>query len=267
MSAALAPSGGMPHGATRKKPTRDRAAPFIILLSVLVHLAALLLILWPDDRPSPAPPREIPIEVVQVPAPPAPAQPTPPSPPPRPEAKAEKAPAQKPAAPPHASKAEPHKAETTPADKPREERAKPAVAKPDKTTPDKATPDNTTHDNTVAERMERLLGPMPTAMPAIALPGQSADGSDVVSYSQLVLSKLAKAKKEGRYRGVPGRSRVAFTLGVAGQVTSITVTDPSGDASLDEEAVAMVHRGEPYPPPPPGGRRDYAITLVFRAMP
>ena len=103
----------------------------------------------------------------------------------------------------------------------------------------------------------------PGPMPAHVLPGVAQDGDDAVAYPQLVLSKLAKAKKEGRYMGVPGYAAVAFRISDDGSVATVRLVRPSGDPSLDTEAVAMVKRGAPYPPPPPGGRRDYAITLMF----
>jgi len=111
--------------------------------------------------------------------------------------------------------------------------------------------------------MERLLGPMP----AIAMPGAADDGTEMVSYHQLVLSKVAKAKKEGRYSGIPGTATVSFSLGDGGEVVRCDVIIKSVDPALDAETVAMVHRGAPYPPPPPGAQRDYVITLRFQALP
>ena len=104
-------------------------------------------------------------------------------------------------------------------------------------------------------------------MPVIALPGADAAGTDEVSYEQLVLSKLSKAKDQGRHQGTPADTSVSFHLDDTGAVTNVTLIRPSGEKFLDDEAVAMVHRGEPYPPPPPGGRRDYTITLRFMAYP
>lgn len=115
----------------------------------------------------------------------------------------------------------------------------------------------------VGQRLKDLLGPMP----AIVLPGAAEAGTEAVSYSQLVLSKVAKAKKVGRYRGIPGAAAVAFALSDSGEIARVAIERPSGDPSLDDEAIAMVRRGAPYPPPPPGGRRDYVITLRFSALP
>ncbi len=252
----LAAPAAAPRLVPRVIAARDRAAPIIILVSALVHSAALLLFLLRDGRPLPRAPREIPVELVQMPSPARPAPKTPP--PPRLEAQAtpHETSARRPAAKSLAAKPPAAKSEMK-SEAAKSEAAKPKAAESGR---GRSGPD-------VAERMTRLLGAMPTAMPAVAMPGQADDGTEAVSYPQLVLSKLAKAKKDGRHQGIPGRSSVAFSLGVAGQVVAVAVTHPSGDAALDEEAIAMVHRGEPYPPPPPGGQRDYAITLVFRAMP
>ena len=107
----------------------------------------------------------------------------------------------------------------------------------------------------------------PSPMPVRVLPAAADDGGDAVAYPQLVLSKLARAKKEGRFVEVPGHAGVAFKLKDDGNLASVRLVSPSGDPSLDIEAVAMIKRAAPFPPPPLGGRRDYAITLVFSAHP
>ena len=104
-------------------------------------------------------------------------------------------------------------------------------------------------------------------MPAIALPGASDAGTESVSYPQLVLSQVAKAKKQGRYVGVPGYAGVRFRVAEDGSLESVKLVASSGDPNLDIEAEAMIRRAAPFPKPPPGGRRDYGITLVFKPQP
>lgn len=258
MSDAAAPQPARIALVPRRRDRTDRALWILLAASLTVHvLIALPSLIWQHDTAS-KPPAEIPVEVVQLP----PEKP-------RPAAKQ----AGKP--PVDAKKAEPPKvreAKHEEAPKPPEKPAaahknpapKAAAPKPEPQKPmERAHQDlkPTPQQAETQKRMAALLG----GMDAIALPGASAVGTDSVSYDRLVLSQVAKAKKEGRYPGIPGYATVAFTLGDKGEVATCEVRRPSGDPALDAEAVAMIHRGEPYPPPPPGGRRDYVITLSFQA--
>lgn len=210
---------------------RERVLPLFIGLSLTVHATVFLPSFFHQKEKETAR-QEIPVEVVQL--PPAAEKPKPAAP--KPPAPKTQQTAQKPQP----------KPEPKTASKPQ---PKPQVAqKPPQQSGE--------------ERMKNLLGPMP----AIALPGATTNGDESVVYSQLVLSKVAKAKKQGRYNGIPGAASVAFSLGDAGDVRDVHIVRASGDPTLDEEAIAMVKRGSPYPPPPPGGRRDYAITLRFQAL-
>ena len=80
-----------------------------------------------------------------------------------------------------------------------------------------------------------------------------------------VLSKVAKAKKEGSYPGVPGYATIAFLIGDKGEVASSKIERAAGDPSVSKEAIDMIARGAPYPPPPPGADRMFVVTLEFRA--
>jgi protein TonB len=111
------------------------------------------------------------------------------------------------------------------------------------------------------ERLAQLLG-----QPALALPGAGYDGGDDVSYGQLVLSQVAKAKKMGRYPGTPGATSVSFTLSDTGEIATVAIVRSSGQKWLDDEAIAMIRRAAPYPPPPPGARRDFTVTLRFEPV-
>ncbi len=208
---------------------RDRALPLLIVVSLVAHATVLLPALLGPRTLDPLPPREIPVEIVQLPSNPV----APPKPPLAPAKAPQINPAQK--------------------------HAEPRPARPEKMAA-KAAPKPVPVP--ASERLKNLLGPMP----ALALPAAAGDGTEEVSYAQLVMSQVAKAKKQGRYRGVPGAASVAFTIGDTGELATVAIVRTSGDSSLDEEAVAMIKRGAPYPPPPPGGRRDYRITLRFEPL-
>ncbi len=252
--AVTTPDGAAPLVAPAAR-RKDRALPILIVGSLLVHALIFLPSLWhrPDDAP-----REIAVDLVQdVPKPPAPpsaaSHSTPPSPPPAPE------PPEPPK--PQPTKSQPTKPQPDKPDPPKPQ-PKPQPSKPEPKPADRSKPTDPSREN-VAQRMKDLLG----AMPAIALPGEDATGTDAVSYEQLVLSKVSKAKKEGRHEGIPGAATVTFHLDDAGGVASVRIVHASGDPSLDGEAVAMIRRGAPYPPPPPDAQRDFTITLRFMQLP
>ncbi len=231
-----------PLVAPAKRP-KDRVLPILIVGSLIVHALVFLPSLLSHQGSEAGGSQEIPVEVVQE-------APSPPPPPPR-------ATPPKPEAPkPQAPKPDPPRPEP-----PRPEPPKPQPPKPEPPKPAKQ-PADPSREN-VAERMKDLLG----GMPAIALPGEDPSGTENVSYEQLVLSQLRKVKDEGRHPGVPGAASVTFVLDDAGGVARVSVVHPSGNPTLDKEAVAMVYRGAPYPAPPPGARRDYTFTLLFRQLP
>ena len=246
----------VPRIATR----RDRKLPLIILGSLLLHMAILLPLLLPKQA-APPPPLEIPVELVREPPPPPKPQPPKQDPPkqdpPKPEKPKQESPKQEKPKPPQPKPPQPKPEKP----KPPEQKKSAEPRKPEPQKPVEAPQESTT------DRMRDLLGENTSIDPAIALPGASAEGTDNVSYQRLVLSQVAKAKKEGRSQGVPGRTSVAFSLTDKGEVASVSIKTPSGDPSLDAEAIAMVERGAPYPPPPPGAPRDFVIGLQFRALP
>ena len=265
-------NGDLVRLVARAPVRRDLALPILIGVSLLVHVTIILPYLLRNGDTAPAP-QEIPVEIVQL---PPKAVPKPPPPkaqapkPPAPKPPAAKPQAAKPQAPkPQAPKPQAAKSAQPKPPQPKPPEAKPAAPKPraEKPAPPKPQhaaekPPPRPQSASVSDRLQQLLG----GMPAIALPGATADGTDEVSYAQLVLSKVAKAKKEGRYPGAPGATSVAFTVGDSGEVASVSIVRPSGERWLDDEAMAMVRRAAPFPPPPPGGRRDFTITLRFQPV-
>ena len=206
---------------------RDVILPIVIALSVVVHATILLPLLFQTKQAESVAPIEIPIEIIQEPAKPEPPKPEPPKPP----------------APKPVAKQEPAKPQTSP------EQAKQAEAQA-----------------RVSERMRKLLGQPPPSLDPVALPGAGADGTVGASYQQLVMSQLTKALGFERRPGVPGFVVVTFVLDDRGAVASVAIDRPSGDPVLDSDAIAVVKRGAPYPPPPPGSKRQYTVTVEMRPV-
>ncbi len=273
------------------RPPNKRVARFVVGFVVGAHVALLLVLYW-RSSPPPSPQAEMTVELVRaMPETPRPPKPKPPeakdAPKPAPllpgddKAKAEgrKSNPASQAGKPEAKKEEDKpKAQEQPKEKPKAEEKK-AEAKP------KPAHQHQAHRAaTPAEPQQKPAQPKPApeqprpeprelhrdpppAMTAVALPGASDTGTEAVSYQQLVLSQVAKAKKQGRHMGVPGYAGVRFRVAEDGSLEMVKLVVSSGDPTLDIEAEAMIRRAAPFPKPPPGGRRDYGITLVFAAQP
>ncbi len=243
-TALAPPSGG------RTTP-RNHALPLLAALSLVVHVSAILLLLTYRREQATLPPVEIPVEVVQLPK----------EAPPR-EALTKEAPTER-RAPKPAPAADRAKTEQRKSRADKQPPPRPAHNAPPKpVSPRPAPPPASLSPQKTAERFERLLGPMP----AVALPGASDVGTEEVSYKELVLSQVAKAKKEGRYSGIPGVASVRFSLDDHGEIVRCEVVSKSVDPALDTEAMAMVRRGAPYPAPPPGAAREFVIGLRFAPL-
>ena len=82
------------------------------------------------------------------------------------------------------------------------------------------------------------------------------------------MSQLAAAMLRGkrypelaRSRGEQGVAQVFFSLDRQGRLLESRLVRSSGAASLDEEALAMLRRAQPFPPPPPEWPGD-PVTIV-----
>ncbi len=237
--------------APQRPPRRDWFAPAVIAGSVVLHAGLVAPLIWAPRAEAARAPAEIPVEVVQL--PPEPAKPP----------EAAKPPAKTPEPPRRQAQAKPPEPARPPAPKP--PAPQPAAPKPQaRKALDKARSPEPAKapEKSVAQRMEQLIGPMPaTVMPALTSGDNPLD--DTISYRQLVLSRVAKQKREDRHDGIPTHAVIAFTIGDKGEVVTCEVREKSLDPDLDAEGMAMVYRGAPYPPPPSGAPRGFSFGLAF----
>lgn len=104
----------------------------------------------------------------------------------------------------------------------------------------------------------------------------AADGLDVKappgasrSYAAKVRSWLYAHKiypRRARMRREEGQVQVRFVLDRAGMLLEGAVIQGSGNATLDEEAEAMLRRASPYPRAPaelPGERIEFTAPIIF----
>lgn len=260
----------------------------VILLSAAVHAAIVIFAVLTGEPPRVPPQQEIAVEIVQdvpkpppakVPAPPiakaatserSSAEPKPPpaklEPPKTAQAKVD--PIQPEAPKPEAAKAEP---------------PKPAAPKPARSADDLQALESelaslkaeqaalraaqTSAQAAVPMLRDTGLGPLPDSFQAVALPATTEGVGEAVSYQELVFSQLAKAKGIGRHKGLPGSAGVQFEIDATGRLVDVAVVRKSGIPSLDDEAVTIVRKAEPFPPPPQGAQRLFSANVSFVTEP
>ena len=78
--------------------------------------------------------------------------------------------------------------------------------------------------------------------------------------TQITLRLADQRRFPPEAKGQNGAAKVAFAIDRSGKVISETLVESTGSALLDAEAIAMVKRAQPFPPPPAEVRDD---TLTF----
>ncbi|HEJ9150328.1 TPA: energy transducer TonB [Serratia marcescens] len=85
-----------------------------------------------------------------------------------------------------------------------------------------------------------------------------------LSWESLVKGKLNRIKDyplDARSRRRSGMPQVSFSVDAQGRVSNVILLARSGTASLDREAVAVVSRAQPLPPPPPEMLQQGAVRV------
>lgn len=112
---------------------------------------------------------------------------------------------------------------------------------------------------------ETGLGPLPDSFQAVALPAVANGLGEVVGYQEIVFSALAKAKGIRETQGLPGTAGVHFEIDASGRLVGAEIVHKSGVPSLDAEALAIVRKAAPFPPPPQGAQRGFDANVSFVA--
>ncbi|MGP0878159.1 TonB family protein [Serratia sp. CY71090] len=87
-----------------------------------------------------------------------------------------------------------------------------------------------------------------------------------LSWESLVKGKLNRIKEyppDARNRRRSGMPQVSFNVDAQGRVSNVILLARSGTASLDREAVAVVSRAQPLPPPPPEMLQQGAVRVTM----
>jgi protein TonB len=106
------------------------------------------------------------------------------------------------------------------------------------------------------------------AAPMAAAPNQGAATASAASRASWRGTLLAHLNRYKRFPGGanPGTVHVSFSIDRSGRVLTARLVRGSGDALLDEEAVAMIRRASPVPAPPEGlggGTIALAVPVKF----
>ncbi len=111
----------------------------------------------------------------------------------------------------------------------------------------------------------RALAPV---APTAAAPAEGAATASAASRANWRGTLVAHLNRFKRFPGGanPGTVQVAFSIDRAGRVLSARLVGASGDALLDEEALAMIRRASPVPAPPEGlggGSISLSVPVKF----
>jgi TonB family protein len=102
---------------------------------------------------------------------------------------------------------------------------------------------------------------------SVASNGTGRGRSDAeTNYRGLVAAHLSRYRQfpaELRSRGEQGTATVTFRLDATGRVVSVRLVRGSGNAGIDRETEAMVHRASPFPAPPDGRAVTFTVPVSF----
>ena len=123
-----------------------------------------------------------------------------------------------------------------------------------------------------------VAAPVPTApqtapTPAVeaAAPAVGAERptpAAVASWQRLLLAQLERHKRyPPQAHGRVGEARLAFSIDRQGHVVASRIVHSSGSDALDEEALALIKRAQPLPPPPaglPDDQLSFVLPIRYR---
>jgi protein TonB len=99
------------------------------------------------------------------------------------------------------------------------------------------------------------------AAPAVGTVVQPAPAV-IASWQRLLIAQLERHKRyPPQARGRLGEARLAFSIDRQGRVVTSRIVQSSGSDALDAEALALVKRAQPLPPPP-AGLADNQLSFV-----
>jgi len=108
----------------------------------------------------------------------------------------------------------------------------------------------------------------PVASAPMQAPANVKDSNSIPTWKRQVVTLLERNKRypeAARSRNHSGTAQLEFSLDRQGRVTASRITKSSGSAVLDQETLDLVHRAQPFPPPPPAlGTAQVNLTVPIR---
>lgn len=115
---------------------------------------------------------------------------------------------------------------------------------------------------------EDIPPPAPTVAPTEGRTDTS--GSNLLpQWQKQIIGILERNKRypsDARARREQGVTRITFSMDRQGKVTSARIMASSGSSALDQEALALTRRAQPFPPPPavlPGAEITVTVPIRF----
>jgi periplasmic protein TonB len=113
-----------------------------------------------------------------------------------------------------------------------------------------------------------LAAPVPTAPQSAPAPAERAAAPAVAKWERLLVAQLERHKRyPPQARGKVGEARLSFSIDRTGRVLASRIVHSSGSEALDQEALALVRRAAPFPPPPAGvsdDRLSFVVPIRYR---
>ena len=148
-------------------------------------------------------------------------------------------------------------------DKPKQEKPKPQKQKPKQAKKDQRKKQDRTSPNAPTTAAPKAA-PVPRASVNAAPNAGASSSTSPANWRSALMAHLNRHKRFPPGGG-RGTASVAFSIDRAGRVLSARLVRSSGDATLDQEAVALARRASPVPPPPPnvgnGGNVLLAVPI------
>ncbi|SEC84310.1 outer membrane transport energization protein TonB [Rhizobiales bacterium GAS191] len=119
---------------------------------------------------------------------------------------------------------------------------------------------------------QAMAAPRMAAQPAAAPALSSGSGLSASAWKSEVMGRLNRSKRypeTARARHAQGTASLSFSIDRSGNVVAAHLAGGTGFPDLDEEALAMVHRASPLPPPPAelaGARITLTVPVRFNVQ-
>jgi protein TonB len=122
----------------------------------------------------------------------------------------------------------------------------------------------------MADFVRRLTAGCLVVLLGLASPGLAESDAVGAWQQQVVLHVSGQQRFPPNAKGQSGTAKVHFTVDRTGRLVSAQLLESTGHPQLDAEAIALLHRAQPFPAPPievNGDALRFDMPIVFSAPP